>query len=204
LAVIALAAVFCWQRSYARPASVWRERWTIAADSVDWVGIAGTYASGRLGVVWGEQRHPKAERDIAMEEALRKGPGWTWESYPTPVSVIDPWGNGGLGPIHWSADDSTVSEPNGGKREYRWRTFSLPCWLLALLAGAWPLASVALLIRRRRRASRRRRLNLCRLCGYDLRATPSPDGALLAICPECGSARRDDVGNPNSAGRVTD
>jgi hypothetical protein len=79
-----------------------------------------------------------------------------------------------------------VEADKGETRSNRFHAIVVPCWLLACAAGAWPAASVALFVRRRRRAARRKRLNLCRRCGYDLRATPAAGGALLAVCPECG------------------
>ncbi|MDB5293100.1 MAG: hypothetical protein JWL69_4341 [Phycisphaerales bacterium] len=57
----------------------------------------------------------------------------------------------------------------------RWQ-FALPLWALcvvtAMLPAAWVLG--------RLRARGRVRHGLCRVCGYDLRATP-------AACPECGT-----------------
>jgi hypothetical protein len=64
---------------------------------------------------------------------------------------------------------------------------ALPYWFLCLLATPLPLAW-AIRHRRRRRAARRAEAGACAKCGYDLRATPDPDGARLPVCPECGIA----------------
>jgi hypothetical protein len=64
---------------------------------------------------------------------------------------------------------------------------STPCWLLAPLLALWPLTSLTLSLRRRTRRRRRLAMGCCLSCGYDLRATPAPGGALLAVCPECGA-----------------
>jgi hypothetical protein len=57
---------------------------------------------------------------------------------------------------------------------------SAPLWIVALVAGAWPLTSIVVLFRRRRRLRRLARAGHCWRCGYDLRATPDR-------CPECGA-----------------
>ncbi len=58
---------------------------------------------------------------------------------------------------------------------------------------AWPLLLFAVLPVRwlflHRRERRRLRLDLCPVCGYDLRATPEAGGPLLERCPECGMVR---------------
>jgi hypothetical protein len=48
--------------------------------------------------------------------------------------------------------------------------------------GPWPWQW------RRRRVYERERQGRCVACGYDLRADPEGGGALLACCPECGTA----------------
>jgi len=53
-------------------------------------------------------------------------------------------------------------------------------WLVALFA-ALPLTRLV----RRRRTARATRKAVCRVCGYDLRATPER-------CPECGQTTADD------------
>jgi hypothetical protein len=55
-----------------------------------------------------------------------------------------------------------------------------PLLLFALLPAAW------LLVHARQRRLRRA-WNLCRNCGYDVRATPEATGPLLPRCPECGA-----------------
>jgi hypothetical protein len=66
---------------------------------------------------------------------------------------------------------------------------ALPYWLPALLAAVLPVVWVLPRLRRFRRWRRHRR-GLCRVCGYDLRATPAAGaagGPILKCCPECGT-----------------
>ncbi len=54
---------------------------------------------------------------------------------------------------------------------------TFPIWYLIVLTTLWPAMLTARLIRSRRRVQ----AGCCRICGYDLRATPDR-------CPECGHA----------------
>ncbi|HYE17335.1 MAG TPA: hypothetical protein VEA69_02765 [Tepidisphaeraceae bacterium] len=86
-----------------------------------------------------------------------------------------------------------------GSRHIKFETLrvTMPHWAWASAFGVLPLAWVALTVRRvrhRRRAAR----HCCQSCGYDLRATPDPGGAVLPTCPECGTPR---AGPAPKAGR---
>ena len=56
-------------------------------------------------------------------------------------------------------------------------SFSVPYWLVASLAAAWPLIHF---VRRWRAIRARDSGTICGVCGYDLRASPHR-------CPECGT-----------------
>jgi hypothetical protein len=54
----------------------------------------------------------------------------------------------------------------------------IPLWMILLVSGCLPAFQLIGTINKRR--AQRRRTDLCRTCGYDLRATPDR-------CPECGT-----------------
>jgi len=81
-------------------------------------------------------------------------------------------------PATWSPRDGGITS-----------ALAVPYWFCCLLATPLPLAWTVR-YRRRRRIVRRALAGQCVGCGYDLRATPDPTGARLAVCPECGEARR--------------
>jgi hypothetical protein len=159
-----VAALVAWPWSYRRPGRVLYLRVTVEPSRMAGAWVAGQWGDGRLGVSWGGGTTSKIQFRRFLPDA-----GWTWEQHAVAFEERSAWG-----PFRWefadNHDGDSVSERRG---------ISLPCWLLALAAGAWPLTSVALLARRRRRL--RRRPGCCRRCGYDLRATPDR-------CPECGAA----------------
>jgi hypothetical protein len=69
-----------------------------------------------------------------------------------------------------------------GEPSYLWAIrsdFNVPYWVVAVLAGVFPLLSIKVAIRWLR-SRRHARAGCCRNCGYDLRATPDR-------CPECGT-----------------
>jgi hypothetical protein len=71
----------------------------------------------------------------------------------------------GAGRWHGGTDDGTATIDS----------LSFPCWSVAAAAAILPAARL-----RRRRLRLKRRPGLCRVCAYDLRATPDR-------CPECGA-----------------
>ena len=55
----------------------------------------------------------------------------------------------------------------------------IPLWMILAVSGGLPAFQLIGTIKKR--MTQRRRTDLCRICGYDLRATPDR-------CPECGTA----------------
>jgi hypothetical protein len=178
LMAVALAAMGLWPWSYGVGGWVDLSRWTAAPERADDLQLRLRWESGRIRI---EESHaiylgPSESRD----QVGVKVPGWKWMAeagrpYAEP-SLVDGHGSQ-WGPFEWSAYIDIGRRPDGS---YVYRSFTLPLWLLALSAGSWPLASMAIWIHRRR-VRRRRRLAVCCLrCGYDLRWTPER-------CPECGA-----------------
>lgn len=146
--------------------------------------VDAAWQEGRIGVlVWSgfdEEGHYRDERvliaapDSGVEWSVRSSAPWFVTD-----NEHDSWG-----PVRWSFSKGIGL--NG--HYYTWHHVTLPCWLLSLSAGIWPLTSLTLL-RRRRARLRLARAGCCAHCGYDLRATPQAGGKLLAQCPECGTPR---------------
>jgi hypothetical protein len=71
-------------------------------------------------------------------------------------------------------------QSKGAERLLTGRTTWAPLWMIALAAALLPSVTAGRLWSKRRQRARRRLNDLCRKCGYDLRATPER-------CPECGT-----------------
>jgi hypothetical protein len=73
----------------------------------------------------------------------------------------------------------TINGPLNAALFIPWQLLTLPYWLVMIPSAVAPLIFVRGAIRRRRILP----ANMCRQCGYDLRATPDR-------CPECGAVPR--------------
>ena len=73
--------------------------------------------------------------------------------------------------------DSESIDKDRWNTQHYWMGLAVPYWPFLLLLAIPP----ALWLHRSLRLRHRQRLGLCRVCGYDLRATPDR-------CPECGTA----------------
>jgi len=69
--------------------------------------------------------------------------------------------------------------PGSVQAHTSFRLVIVPYWAASFVSGAWPIWSMASVVRHKARRRRRERAGLCPVCGYDLRATPGR-------CPECG------------------
>jgi hypothetical protein len=73
----------------------------------------------------------------------------------------------------------TINGPLNAAPFIPWQSLTLPYWLVMIISVVAPLIWLRGAIRRRRVLP----ANICRQCGYDLRATPER-------CPECGAVPR--------------
>jgi hypothetical protein len=188
LALVAAAALVAWPWSYEHAATVSLHRWAVEPARVSVTQWRVGWWAGRTGFSHDLSTFSEEGLDLGRETPARHGPGWRAE-----VAAVDElrlWENfdsdASWGPLHWvTLSDAPASGSPYGRSAV---LFTLPCWLLALAAGAWPAGSAALSVRRRRRLRRLALVGRCRRCGYDLRATPDPAGPRLPACPECGAA----------------
>jgi hypothetical protein len=198
LALVAVAALVTWPWSYAHPGTLDGECWAVGGARVDRVAVAVGWGDGRVGIRYDREVHTQGWFNYGRGQAASNGPGWRWDRFEGQEYWSDLDGDRSWGPVRWrSAVDESRPEQDpealemigsalgAGRTDIR-RAASLPCWLLALAAGAWPAGSATLWARRRRRLRRLAREECCRRCGYDCRATPDPAGPRLAACPECG------------------
>jgi hypothetical protein len=158
---------------------LWLSRWTVGAEREERHRFMAWCQEGRIYLAesWLRLRVEGTARgehsyDVSDFPGWRFDLGWHWGQ----VVPGRRWG-----PFRWALDDMGREGMAGSER-----ALSVPCWLVALTGGAWPLTSLGLWAGRRVSARRAGRPGYCRYCGYDLRATPSPIGAQLPVCPECG------------------
>jgi len=176
LLLIALVAMVLWPLGYSNGVVAELEKLTPHDDRVDEVGFWFGCVSGRIGTLHRRWDTPADWAETVTEDGkpLPLPPGSHWKltfvrTRPPLFSFEDD--DPSWGPFHWNSHDGAnfPSLPD-------FHFVALPCWMLALMAGAWPLGSLTLWLRRRRQ----RVPGCCVKCGYDLRASPHR-------CPECGT-----------------
>jgi len=183
LLAIALAAMILWPLSdwAAGEASVFHV--TPRSGEVDEIWFQVFWVDGLVELSQWRNKFPGTRfRESGWTEAHA---GWNARTSPIldnffSVTVAS---DHSLGPLRWN-----FHIKNGPRQVNDKCHIVLPLWLLALLAAAWPLTSLTLLLRRRARRRRLARTGCCVQCGYDLRATPQAGGELVTRCPECGTA----------------
>ncbi len=180
---VALAALVLWPVNGGRRMGVRADWFTMGPGWGEdrWYTAECCDARVIIGHYW---RHASGDPWLAWirDKVEPGGEGWRWERWSDVYTWDEGEWPGRWGPLRWDVSDG--KDPSVTVVA---RTFAAPLWMLALLAGTWPLASIALTIRRRRRRKRAARVGCCLHCGYDLRATPLPGGETLPRCPECGA-----------------
>jgi hypothetical protein len=170
---VAMAALILWPMSRGKTLELAADRYVLNAQSGDRTVILVTFEYGRVlsgkfhHSFWGSS-YPYVKKKNAQNDRH-----WKLDAGTRPLPVKAAALPSHWGPIQW--DFNTYQFP-GNERAYR--HVAAPAWLVAPVLAAWPVTSVALLIRRIRR--RKHRAGCCKWCGYDLRATPEQ-------CPECGA-----------------
>ena len=180
-----LAMVAClslWVRgTIGRTADVWLHtsyRGTIYGDDHIRLGeglIEIDYYRGDVSRYPKGPRYPNGWTASGLVEFQRKFPaGWIYRKWDLSGQV----GSGLQLPYFTRCSGGSVitTSPDG---EFHLR---IPIWIPVSLCSIAPAIQVGAYCRKLRRTRR----GLCADCGYDLRATPEPGGALLAACPECG------------------
>jgi hypothetical protein len=178
LAAMALSFSSFWQWGWIKVS-----RFTLAPDKVQERSIFLNYEDGRI-IVADKHRLLTGEFiDYGRRNAESNGIGWQWKGGFITSEFAPSLLDHSFGPFRWSSLVGKAPHDAGSVRQV-----SIPCWFVALFAGAWPLISLVLWSRRRRQRRLIRLRGCCAICGYDLRATPEPGGELLTRCPECGAA----------------
>jgi hypothetical protein len=182
LVLIALTAAGLWILGIWHRGSLALHRYAVETERVDAMGFAGWFEEGRIGFGLWRDHYTEGWLVSGQQDAQSNGRGWHWKWEDQRPGWIRSDFKYHLGSVHWDNFGWRRTGIEAGRY-----VISAPNWLILLLAGAWPVYGLAGRLRSRLEARRRARMGRCRFCGYDLRATPAGDGALLEQCPECGA-----------------
>jgi hypothetical protein len=184
LLLIAVTAVMAWPKSRDMWTEAFAERYTMAPEWGEYSSYDIRFWAGRLVVTrqWHGAKPGNLFTWIRMQ-VEESGDGWRFET----KSDARKWSERDW-PSRWGIFRWNFYDRHYPQATIVYREFAAPLWFVALVAGAWPLASIAFAFRRWRKRRRAVREGRCVRCGYDLRATPAAGGELLAVCPECGAA----------------
>lgn len=183
LLLLAVAVLVLWPMSRGTTIGAVGFKYTKREQWMDLVIAHIECSNGRI-LVRREARHDLLGlvQGLPIEQAAYIGKGWRWKTVSNGSAGFASLALEGGGPLRWKFE--AMYDPDYA---YEWRTIAVSCWLLVPLLALWPLVSITLLIRHRTRRRRRTATGRCLSCGYDLRATTSPVGGLLGVCPECGT-----------------
>jgi hypothetical protein len=171
--LLCVAVCVMWVRSFKHCSDTTLNLRTFYVNLNDANGVVGgavvhDFAPDRP--AWQYRREPVRREDMP-------GSNWVTESGSGKTSRVqsvapNAWGFGvhDAGP---TPGGSRGAWAHGGRRMW---IIWVPYWLPALLTAALPAEAIYRIIRQRRRRS----AGQCKVCGYDLRATPDR-------CPECGA-----------------
>ena len=173
--LLCLGTLLLWRWSYGHGGSVGLLRFTQGPERVERVELVAEWGDGRIDMGEGRFGYTGESLNYGRGVAAAQGPSWQWTAVSKKPRFVTADYDHSWGPVRWASH--ALNDPDNSFDE---RYASVPCWLLAAAAGAWPMASLALLIRRRARRRRLVRAGCCVQCGYDLRGT-------LDRCPECGA-----------------
>jgi hypothetical protein len=181
---VATVALIAWSASYIRPAPA------ILLHARADRAIFLSSANGVL-LIWTQELAPPPPAGVSVQIA---------QPFHFRIATVDPHGGGHstmtsnfsprypAGDLGWDTAAQGSGVVTIGRTPYAFSMF-VRSWLIswrcviaiALIAPA--LRLTGWFVRRRRVIAGR-----CAVCGYDLRATPAPGGAILDRCPECGAA----------------
>jgi hypothetical protein len=178
--LLCVAVVALWVRSYWRSDSVgWCESNVGIPESQGFLFDAGVYAEsawGKAALCWHriethEWTGSRTEPGFSAGSSQSEAP----PDFASEMVGLGCWLHRSIAGVEVRATDYQRRADVPHEYSYE-RMVRVPFWLLAAMTAVLP-ARWATAARRRRRQKRR---GLCRVCGYDLRATPDR-------CPECGA-----------------
>ncbi len=159
----ALSLLFC-----LAAAGLWLRSLWVARD-FGWTTPNGTWAIG-----WS-----RGELALYRDRLDVKRPmGFTRHNYPA-FDLLGP--SPGFAPTARCGGFALVS----ATAAHQYQLVFMPFWACLVLFAAIP--ALWLISFKPRQRKRRLRAGLCPNCGYDLRATPDPNGPQFDRCPECGT-----------------
>ena len=151
--------------------------WPMSYRHGDWIVWKGDQWFFSVGASRGEVSVRVARRAWPSPRWLDVSPyGFRHIGLDSAPDLRQGFGAGQLAGFGWMRQDGLLRPFHGPTRVIEiHRTVLVPCWFAAFVCAVPPALFIRRYIPRRSEAGR------CRICGYDLRATPDR-------CPECGTA----------------
>jgi len=155
LLAAAFAVLFVWAESYARGRNISLFRIASHPDEEDLIGLTVASRDGRVGIGVSHRKFTGQQLNLVKNY----GAGWHWISERGAEWFVTFPSGHSFASVRWDVDEQAGISS-------RARFVSFPCWMLALLSGAWPLISLVRLGRRRSQKRRLGRAGCCLNCGY--------------------------------------